>query len=71
MYRVPKFRDPRMRMHVRISVHEDPRKRMHMENIKGWRSADANADANIRARRSADADICSIIIIYQSSIYTP
>ena len=24
MYRMPKFRDPRMRMHMRISVHEDP-----------------------------------------------
>ena len=32
MYRMPKFRDPRMRM--RISVHEDPRKRMHMQISK-------------------------------------
>ena len=31
---MPKFRDPRMRMHVRISVHEDPRKRMHMQISK-------------------------------------
>ena len=29
MYRMPKFRDPRM--HMRISVHEDPRKRMQMQ----------------------------------------
>ena len=34
MYRMPKFRDPRMRMHMRISVHEDPRKRMHMRISK-------------------------------------
>ena len=34
MYRMPKFRDPRMRMHMRISVHEDPRKRMHMQISK-------------------------------------
>ena len=34
MYRIPKFRDPRMRMHMRISVHEDPRKRMHMRISK-------------------------------------
>ena len=34
MYRMPKFRDPRMRIHMRISVHEDPRKRMHMQILK-------------------------------------
>ena len=34
MYRMPKFRDPRMRMHMRIYVHEDPRKRMHMRISK-------------------------------------
>ena len=34
MYRTLKFRDPRMRMHMRISVHEDPRKRMHMQLSK-------------------------------------
>ena len=34
MYRMPKFRDPRMRMHMRISVHEDPRTRMHMRISK-------------------------------------
>ena len=34
MYRMPKFRDSRMRMHMRISVHEDPRKRMHMQISK-------------------------------------
>ena len=34
MYRMPKFRDPRMRMHMRISLHEDPRKRMHMQISK-------------------------------------
>ena len=34
MSRMPKFRDPRMRMHVRISVHGDPRKRMHMQISK-------------------------------------
>ena len=43
---MPKFRDPRMRMHMRISVEADAH-----ANIKGWRSTDANADANIRARR--------------------
>ena len=31
---MPKFRDPRMQMHMRISVHEDPRKRMHMRILK-------------------------------------
>ena len=31
---MPKFRDPLMRMHMRISVHEDPRKRMHMQISK-------------------------------------
>ena len=34
MYRMPKFLDPRMRMHMGISVHEDPRKRMHMQTSK-------------------------------------
>ena len=34
MYRMPNFRDPWMRMHMRISVHEDPRKRMHMRISK-------------------------------------
>ena len=34
MYRMPKFRDPRMWMHMPISVHEDPRKRMHMQISK-------------------------------------
>ena len=34
MYRMPKFRDSRMRMHMRISVNEDPRKRMHMQISK-------------------------------------
>ena len=34
MYWMSKFRDPRMRMHMRISVHEDPRKRMHMQISK-------------------------------------
>ena len=34
MYRMPKFRDPQMRMHMRISVQEDPRKRMHMQISK-------------------------------------
>ena len=34
MYRMPKFRDRRMRMHMRISVHEDPPKRMHMQISK-------------------------------------
>ena len=34
MYWMPKFQDPRMRMHMRISVHEDPRKRMHMQISK-------------------------------------
>ena len=29
-------------------------------NIKGWRSADANTDANIRARIFADANIWNI-----------
>ena len=32
MYRMPKIRDPRMRMHMRISVHEDPR--MHIQISK-------------------------------------
>ena len=31
---MPKFRDPRMPIHIRISVHEDPRKRMHMQISK-------------------------------------
>ena len=31
---MPKFRDARMRMHMRIYVHEDPRKRMHMRISK-------------------------------------
>ena len=30
MYRMPKFRDPRIQMHMRISVREDPRMRMRM-----------------------------------------
>ena len=34
MYRMPKFKDPRMRMHMRISVHEDQRKWMHMQISK-------------------------------------
>ena len=34
MYRMPKFLELRMRMHMRISVHEDPRKRMHMQISK-------------------------------------
>ena len=41
MYRMPKFRDPRMRMYMRISVLEDPRKRMHMQISKdGIRGCD-------------------------------
>ena len=30
MYRMPKFIDPRMRMHMPVSVQEDPRMRMRM-----------------------------------------
>ena len=46
-----------MWMHLRISVHEDPRKRMHMRiSNDGDPLMRANADANIRARRSADAN---------------
>ena len=71
MYQMPKkIRDMRMR----ISVHEDPRKRMHMQISKdGDRECDA--DANIRARRSADANadpnIGNIIIIYHDFLPTP
>ena len=34
MHRMPKFREPRMWMHMRISVHEDPQKRIHMQISK-------------------------------------
>ena len=33
MYRMPKFRDPRMLMHMRIYVQEDPRMRMRIFGI--------------------------------------
>ena len=49
---MPKFRDPRMRMHMRISVHEDLQKWMHMQISK-----DGDPRMRMRMRISIQEDL--------------